>query len=177
MFSNFLQQGLLERLAAGPVIGDGGFIFALEKRGFVKVFLCPFVLALEKHRFVKVFSFFVLLSLLLRRADLCQDISLLFCLCSWEARICFTPNSRFSRAKTKMLYRSKTENLPHKDFCFCKKLQDFRSHSYAPPSRLDLGLLRQQWNTLRRSVVFITTPYFLSLPVFKPPMLKLTLPI
>merc|ERR1711970_1450108 len=30
------KQGLLERLAAGPVIGDGGFIFALEKRGFVK---------------------------------------------------------------------------------------------------------------------------------------------
>merc|ERR1712037_2290 len=29
-------KGLLERLAAGPVIGDGGFIFALEKRGFVK---------------------------------------------------------------------------------------------------------------------------------------------
>jgi len=26
----------LERLAAGPVIGDGGFIFALEKRGYVK---------------------------------------------------------------------------------------------------------------------------------------------
>merc|ERR1719338_81807 len=30
------KQGLLERPAAGPVIGDGGFIFALEKRGFVK---------------------------------------------------------------------------------------------------------------------------------------------
>jgi len=28
--------GLLERLAQGPVIGDGGFIFALEKRGYVK---------------------------------------------------------------------------------------------------------------------------------------------
>ena len=27
----------MERLAVGPVIGDGGFIFALEKRGFVKV--------------------------------------------------------------------------------------------------------------------------------------------
>jgi len=30
------KKGLLERLAAGPVIGDGGFIFALEKRGYVK---------------------------------------------------------------------------------------------------------------------------------------------
>merc|ERR1712223_2126626 len=30
------KKGLLERLAVGPVIGDGGFIFALEKRGFVK---------------------------------------------------------------------------------------------------------------------------------------------
>ena len=29
-------KGLLERLAAGPVIGDGGFVFALEKRGYVK---------------------------------------------------------------------------------------------------------------------------------------------
>ncbi len=29
-------QSLLERLAAGPVIGDGGFIFALEKRGYCK---------------------------------------------------------------------------------------------------------------------------------------------
>jgi len=29
-------QGLLERLAAGPVIGDGGFVFQLEKRGYVK---------------------------------------------------------------------------------------------------------------------------------------------
>ncbi len=26
----------MERLAEGPVIGDGGFVFALEKRGFVK---------------------------------------------------------------------------------------------------------------------------------------------
>ena len=31
-----LLQGLLERLAEGPVIGDGGFVFALEKRGYVK---------------------------------------------------------------------------------------------------------------------------------------------
>jgi len=30
------KKGLLERLAAGPVIGDGGFIFQLEKRGYVK---------------------------------------------------------------------------------------------------------------------------------------------
>ena len=29
-------QGILERLAAGPVIGDGGFVFELEKRGYVK---------------------------------------------------------------------------------------------------------------------------------------------
>ena len=27
----------MERLAVGPVIGDGGFVFALEKRGYVKV--------------------------------------------------------------------------------------------------------------------------------------------
>ncbi len=32
----FPPQGLLERLADGPVIGDGGFVFALEKRGYVK---------------------------------------------------------------------------------------------------------------------------------------------
>jgi len=31
-----VKQTLLERLAAGPVIGDGGFVFALEKRGYVK---------------------------------------------------------------------------------------------------------------------------------------------
>ena len=31
-----LFQTLLERLAEGPVIGDGGFVFALEKRGYVK---------------------------------------------------------------------------------------------------------------------------------------------
>ena len=30
------KKGLLERLAEGPVIGDGGFIFSLEKRGYVK---------------------------------------------------------------------------------------------------------------------------------------------
>ena len=34
---NLSMQGLLERLAQGPVIGDGGFVFALEKRGYVKV--------------------------------------------------------------------------------------------------------------------------------------------
>lgn len=27
---------ILERLAQGPVIGDGGFVFELEKRGYVK---------------------------------------------------------------------------------------------------------------------------------------------
>lgn len=32
-----LLQGILERLNAGEVvIGDGGFVFALEKRGYVK---------------------------------------------------------------------------------------------------------------------------------------------
>merc|ERR1711881_238128 len=30
------KKGLLERLAPGPVIGDGGFVFELEKRGYVK---------------------------------------------------------------------------------------------------------------------------------------------
>merc|ERR1712215_576312 len=30
------KKGILERLAQGPVIGDGGFVFALEKRGYVK---------------------------------------------------------------------------------------------------------------------------------------------
>ena len=31
-----ISQGLLERLAEGPVIGDGGFVFEMEKRGYVK---------------------------------------------------------------------------------------------------------------------------------------------
>ena len=35
-FSQIYFQGLLERLAEGPVIGDGGFVFAMEKRGYVK---------------------------------------------------------------------------------------------------------------------------------------------
>lgn len=30
------RKSLLERLSEGPVIGDGGFVFALEKRGYVK---------------------------------------------------------------------------------------------------------------------------------------------
>jgi len=30
------KKGILERLNEGPVIGDGGFVFALEKRGYVK---------------------------------------------------------------------------------------------------------------------------------------------
>ena len=30
------KKGLLERLAEGPILGDGGFCFALEKRGYVK---------------------------------------------------------------------------------------------------------------------------------------------
>ena len=33
---SIFKSGILERLAAGPVIGDGGFIFELEKRGYVK---------------------------------------------------------------------------------------------------------------------------------------------
>ena len=33
----FQKRGILERLDAGEVvIGDGGFVFALEKRGYVK---------------------------------------------------------------------------------------------------------------------------------------------
>lgn len=31
-----VKKGILERLAEGPVVGDGGFVFALEKRGYVK---------------------------------------------------------------------------------------------------------------------------------------------
>ncbi|XP_013400476.1 betaine--homocysteine S-methyltransferase 1 [Lingula anatina] len=34
--SNMSKRGILERLAEGVVIGDGGFVFALEKRGYVK---------------------------------------------------------------------------------------------------------------------------------------------
>lgn len=30
------KKTILERLAAGPVLGDGGFVFELEKRGYVK---------------------------------------------------------------------------------------------------------------------------------------------
>lgn len=30
------KMGLLERLDNGPVLGDGGFVFALEKRGYVE---------------------------------------------------------------------------------------------------------------------------------------------
>jgi len=30
------RKGIIERLNEGPVIGDGGFVFALEKRGYVK---------------------------------------------------------------------------------------------------------------------------------------------
>jgi hypothetical protein len=33
---HFISKGLLERLAEGPIIGDGGFVFALERRGYVK---------------------------------------------------------------------------------------------------------------------------------------------
>eukprot|EP00164_Ancoracysta_twista_P000374 GFYU01000512.1.p2 GENE.GFYU01000512.1~~GFYU01000512.1.p2 ORF type:complete len:434 (-),score=143.41 GFYU01000512.1:111-1301(-) len=31
-----MTKGIIERLNEGPVIGDGGFVFALEKRGYVK---------------------------------------------------------------------------------------------------------------------------------------------
>jgi len=30
------KKGILERLAEGPVLGDGGFVFELEKRGYVR---------------------------------------------------------------------------------------------------------------------------------------------
>ena len=35
-FFQSAKKGILERLNEGPVIGDGGFVFALEKRGYVK---------------------------------------------------------------------------------------------------------------------------------------------
>ncbi|CAM1318824.1 Uncharacterised protein r2_g2696 [Pycnogonum litorale] len=31
-----MTKGLLQRLNEGVVVGDGGFVFALEKRGYVK---------------------------------------------------------------------------------------------------------------------------------------------
>ena len=30
------QRGILERLAAGPVLGDGGYLLELERRGWVR---------------------------------------------------------------------------------------------------------------------------------------------
>lgn len=36
MIKPHFSQGFLERLDRGPVIGDGGFVFALEKRGYVQ---------------------------------------------------------------------------------------------------------------------------------------------
>ena len=30
------RKGLLERLRNGPILGDGGMVFGLEKRGYVK---------------------------------------------------------------------------------------------------------------------------------------------
>ena len=30
------KKNILQRLAEGPIVGDGGFVFALEKRGYVK---------------------------------------------------------------------------------------------------------------------------------------------
>ena len=34
--SQYEEEGILERLAAGPVVGDGGYLFELEKRGYVQ---------------------------------------------------------------------------------------------------------------------------------------------
>lgn len=37
MYALNLPQSILERLGAGEIVfGDGGFVFALEKRGYVK---------------------------------------------------------------------------------------------------------------------------------------------
>src|SRR3954447_13740442 len=30
------EKGILDRLAAGPVVGDGGYLLELEKRGYVQ---------------------------------------------------------------------------------------------------------------------------------------------
>lgn len=35
MYLPIYLQGLLERLREGPVIGDGGYLFELENRGYV----------------------------------------------------------------------------------------------------------------------------------------------
>jgi betaine-homocysteine S-methyltransferase len=31
-----MEKGILDRLAAGPVVGDGGYLLELEKRGYVQ---------------------------------------------------------------------------------------------------------------------------------------------
>jgi len=31
-----MEKGILDRLAAGPVVGDGGYLLELEKRGYVR---------------------------------------------------------------------------------------------------------------------------------------------
>ena len=31
-----MSKGILERLAEGPVLGDGGYLLELEKRGYVR---------------------------------------------------------------------------------------------------------------------------------------------
>ena len=31
-----MKKGILERLAEGPVLGDGGYLLELEKRGWVR---------------------------------------------------------------------------------------------------------------------------------------------
>ena len=35
LYHKMVKKGLLERLQEGPVIGDGGYVFTLEKRGYV----------------------------------------------------------------------------------------------------------------------------------------------
>jgi hypothetical protein len=57
----------LERLAEGPVIGDGGFVFQLEKRGYVKVrlytvlgLLMAVVLSVFQHNSLRVHAVYVL---------------------------------------------------------------------------------------------------------------------
>ena len=37
MSSGKTKTGLLERLAAGPILGDGGMILGLERRGYAKL--------------------------------------------------------------------------------------------------------------------------------------------
>ena len=36
-----MKKGILERLKEGPVLGDGGYLLELEKRGWVRREACP----------------------------------------------------------------------------------------------------------------------------------------